>query len=198
MLILTGVLTAFVAGLLANWLVSELMPSPEEQATKAANIAVAVARRAETWALVGAALAIWLALAQRGGRNAVGGAIAGLLVGALAGAFGGVIDALPDIASREFGSWIDPAALAATGALIGALIGGSWTPRHTAYGFVAGGASGLLGQMIMSSPPNPGAAAVRVALICGLIVGVLGAIDAARETAPRSRTAGPNLPPHTP
>ena len=39
-----------------------------------------------------------------------------------------MIDALPDIASREFGSWIDPAALAATGALIGALIGGSWTP----------------------------------------------------------------------
>ena len=50
----------------------------------------------------------------------------------------------------------------------------------------------------MSSPANPGAAAVRVALICGLIVGVLGAIDAARETAPRSRTAGTDLPPHTP
>ena len=63
MLVLQGVLVAFAAGLLANWLVGELMPALGSQATEGANIALAAARRAASWAIVGAALAIWLTLA---------------------------------------------------------------------------------------------------------------------------------------
>jgi hypothetical protein len=196
-LVLQGVLLAFVAGLFANWLVTELMPSPEDQLTEEAGIAVSVARRTAAWALVGAALALWLALSYRGGRKAPTRTIVGLLLGGLAGAIGGGIDALPDITNQELGSWVDTAALGATGALVGALLGGSWEPRHTAWGLAGGAAAGVLVQLVFSSPANPGEAAVRVALIAGLVVSALAALTVADEASARSRPAGPNLrPPH--
>jgi TIR domain-containing protein len=194
-LVLQGVLLALAAGLVANWLVTELMPSPEEQKTEAAGIAVSVARRTASWALVGAALALWLALSYRGGRNAPTRTIVGLLLGGVAGAIGGGVDALPDITNQDLGSWVDPAALGATGALVGALLGGSWEPRHTAWGLAAGAAAGVLVQLVFSGPANPGEAAIRVALIAGLVMGALAALTVAGEAAARSRPAGPNLPP---
>lgn len=194
-LVLQGVALAFAAGLLANWLVTELMPSPADQDTEAASIAVAVARRTVTWAIVGTALALWLALSYRGDRHVPPRTIFGLLLGALAGAIGGGIDALPDITNQDLGSWVDPVALGATGALVGALVGGGWQPPHAAYGMAAGGAAGVLVQLVFSHPANPGENAVRVALIAGLVLVALAALATAREAAVRGRPAGANLPP---
>jgi hypothetical protein len=191
-LALQGVLLALGAGLLANWMVSELMPSPDEQGSEAAGIAVSVARRAAAWAIVGAALAIWLAIAQRAGRRIPVSALVGLLVGGLAGAIGGTIDALPGITNEELGSWVDAAALGTTGALVGALLGGRWEPRQLAYGLAAGGAAGVLVQVVFGSPENPGEAAIRVALIAGVILSVLAALALAAGPVARNRPA-----PHT-
>ncbi len=190
-LVLQGVALAFAAGLLGNWLVTELMPSPVEQEPEAAAIAVAVARRTATWAIVGAALALWLALSHRGEGNVGTRAVVGLLLGALAGAIGGGIDALPAITNQDLGSWVDPAALGATGALVGALVGGSWHPHHAAYGLAAGGAAGVLVQLVFSSPANPGEAAIRVALIAGLVLLALAALDVTRDAVLRSRHQSP-------
>jgi hypothetical protein len=194
-LILQGLLLAFAAGLLGNWLVTELMPSPDEQATKAASIAVAVARRTITWAIVGSALALWLALSHRRGADAPARAIVGLLLGALAGALGGTVDALPDIADRALGSWVDPVALGATGALVGALLGGSWRPPRGAYGMLAGAAAGVLVELLFASPANPGEAAVRVTAVTGLVLLTLAGLAIARDAALGGRPTRADLPP---
>ena len=190
-LVLQGVALGFAAGLLGNWLVRELMPSPADYDPEAAAIAAAVARRTATWAIVGAALALWLALSYRGDGNVLTRVLVGLVLGALAGAIGGVIDALPDITNNERGSWVGPAALGATGALVGALVGGSWHPHHAAYGLAAGGAAGVLVQLIFGGPANSGEVAIRVALITGLVLVALAALDATRDAALRSRQQSP-------
>jgi hypothetical protein len=195
MLVLQGVLVAFAAGLLANWLVVELMPSLREQIPGGeAFIALSVARRTASWAIVGAALAIWLTLAHREGRHAPTRALVGLLLGGLAGAIGGMVNALPAITDQELGSWVDPAALGATGALVGALLGGSWAPPHTVSGLMAGGAAGLLVQLALGIPANPGEAALRVALIAGIVLAVIAALVLAKA-ATSSRPARATLPP---
>jgi uncharacterized membrane protein YeaQ/YmgE (transglycosylase-associated protein family) len=137
MLVLQGLLIAFAAALLANWLVGELMPALGSLATEGANIALAAARRGASWAIVGAALAIWLTLAYGNGRHAPTRALVGLVLGALAGAIGATIQRLPEITDQVMGGWVDPAAFGATGALVGALLGGSWTPPHTTSGLLA-------------------------------------------------------------
>jgi TIR domain len=191
MLVLQGVVLAFVAGLVANWLVARAMPAPDEFDNPDTAAAIGVARRTAQWAMVGAVLALWLALANRGGRSPVGRAIAGLLLGAIAGAIGGTVDALPAFTDQEFDDWLQTAALAATGGLIGALLGGSWEPPHSMYGLVAGAGAGALAELIVANVDKTGQAALRVAIIAGLVLGALAALTAAREAGP----ARAHLPP---
>ena len=194
MLVLQGVLVAFAAALLANWLVGELMPALGSQATEGANIALAAARRGASWAIVGAALAIWLTLAYGKGLHAPTRALVGLVLGALAGAIGATIQRLPEITDQVMGGWVDPAAFGATGALVGALLGGSWAPPHTMSGLLAGGAAGVLVQLALGPAANPGGFALRAALIAGIVLAVIAALVSAKA-APSSRPAGATLPP---
>jgi hypothetical protein len=188
-LVFQGVLLAFAAGLLGNWLVTELMPTPDEQDTEGAAIAVSITRRTVAWAVVGVALGLWLALNQSLGFDAASRAIVGLLLGALAGAAGGTVDALPAITNEELGSWVDPVALGATGAFVGALLGAAWRPSQITYGLAAGAAAGALVQLVLSSPSNPGEAAVRVTLITGLVLLVLAGVAQTRIAASASSTS---------
>jgi hypothetical protein len=194
-LVLQGVVLAFVTGLVANWLVSEVMRSPDEFSNPDAAAAVGVARRTIQWAIVGGVLATWLALAHRGGRNPAARAFAGLVLGAVAGAIGGTVDALPAFTDQEFGSWLQTAALAATGALIGAFLGGSWEPPHSAYGLVAGAGAGALAELLVETVDKTGQAALRVAIVAGLVLVALAALTAAREAGARGGPAGAQLPP---
>jgi hypothetical protein len=194
MLVLQGVFVAFAAGLIANWLVAELMPALGSQATEGANIAVAAARRGASWAIVGAALAIWLMLAYGKGRHAPTRALVGLVLGGLAGAIGATIERLPAITDQALGGWVDPAGFGATGVLVGALLGGTWAPPHTMSGLLAGGAAGVLVQLALGPAANPGGFALRVALIAGIVLAVIAALVLAKA-ATSSRPAGATLPP---
>lgn len=194
MLVLQGVLVAFAAGLLANWLVGELMPALGSLGTEGADIALAAARRGASWAIVGAALAIWLTLAYGRGRHAPTRAIVGLVLGGLAGAIGATIQRLPDITDQVAGGWVDPAGFGAAGVLVGALVGGSWAPPHTMSGLLAGGAAGVLVQLALGGAANPGGFALRAALIAGIVLAVIAALVLAKA-ATSSRPAGATLPP---
>ena len=195
LLLLQGVLVAFAAGLLANGIVDELMPALGSLATEGANTALAAARRGASWAIVGAALAIWLTLSYGEGRHAPARALVGLVLGAFAGAIGATIQRLPVITDQVVaGDWVDPASFGAAGALVGALLGGSWTPPHTASGLLAGGAAGVLVQLALGPAANPGGFALRAALIVGIVLAVIAALAAAKA-ASSSRPAGVTLPP---
>jgi len=142
--ILEGILVASLAAYVARWLFDPVLQG-DGHATEVAGV---IARRAGTWALAGAALALWLGI--RTGRAELPrlGAI-GLLVGALAGALGGAIWALPVILG-ELGQ-TSPAAnryqvvsFAVTGAILGALIGTLWRPRSLSAGLAAGLLAGAM------------------------------------------------------
>jgi TIR domain-containing protein len=147
-LLLEGIVLAGVTALLAR-LLGELIRADDE-------IAKTILRRAETWAVVGAVLAVWLgALANR--TDVLRLAIVGAIVGGLGGAIGGAIWAFP-VHDREVSllktdldeaRWIEVGALAATGAFLGALIGSLWRPPHRAAGLVAGAAAGVLLQLVV-------------------------------------------------
>jgi hypothetical protein len=115
-------------------------------------------------------------------------------VGALAGALGGVVDALPAIANRERADWVDPAALAVTGALVGAFLGGLWARVRTSTGLA------LAPRPACSPTPSerPRAAlretALRVTLVVGLVVGGMAAVDMARRLEGHREQAGPPVP----
>jgi TIR domain len=193
-LLATSLVSAFLAGLLASWLVTGLMPIPAEMGSEAAAIAISVARRAETWGLVGAALGGALMYARGRCPQALSGTFAGLAVGALAGALGGVIDALPEITNRPPADWVGPAALAVTGALVGGLVGRRWAPRRTSIGLVLGAAAGLLANALTETPGSPGETALRVALLVALVAGALAAVEMAGRLGGQRAEAGPLLP----
>ena len=168
------------------------MPALGSLATEGANIALAAARRGASWAIVGAALAIWLTLAYGQGRRAPTRGLVGLVLGGLAGAIGATIQRLPEITDQVMGGWVDPAAFGATGALVGALLGGSWAPPQTGSGLLAGGAAGLLVQLALGPAANPGGFALRVALIAGIVLAAIAGLAAAKA-ATSSRPAGATL-----
>jgi hypothetical protein len=176
--LLPGIVAAFAVALLASWLVGELMPAPADQSTKAEAIAVSVLRRAESWALVAAALVTWLALAARGPEMRIlRSALAGLFVGALGGAAGGLVDSIPLMLDQDRPAWLDYVALAVTGAIVGALIGRNWAGRRGTLGLVLGVAGAVLAEAAVDSATNPGQFALRATLIVGLVLGGLATRD---------------------
>ena len=198
--LLPGLVVAFAAALLANWLVGELMPIAADESTKAGAIAVSVLRRAESWALVGAALVAWLALAARGPDvRVLRSALGGLCVGALAGAAGGLVDSIPLMLDKDRPGWLSLVALAVTAAIIGALIGRNWAGRRGKVGLALGIAGAALAQALVDSPTSAGAFALRVTLVVGVVLSGLAALDLAARLAGQERRPGLQQPrPHVP
>lgn len=175
-LILEGMLVTGLTATAAR-LVGEKLPGGSDDAER---IAVIVARRTETLALVGAVLAFWLA--RRVWHTYPLRHIArGFLVGAFAGLLGGLILGLWAFLPEENLGFDDKAkvdliATALSGGVIGSLIGWLWRPRRTGPGFIAGLAGGFLFQLAVvatsweNSKP-PGDVALSFGLATALIVG---------------------------
>jgi hypothetical protein len=195
-LVLEGILVAALAAFLARWLAS-LIPIPHYESREeaiaspnnAGEIASLVGRRGATWALTGAALALWLGTRTKRTDLARCGLL-GLLIGAIAGAVGGAIYAFPvelpdtnlDGAAKE--NW-DVASLAVTGALIGGLLGTLWRRPRLAVGLLSGLVGGVLIQAVLNNRdwsaekmPEVGFVfAVRAGVIAGATLAVLVALE---------------------
>ena len=197
-LVLEGVLVAAVAAFLGR-LVADPIPSGSGDLTHVATIAL---QRAVTWGLTAAAVGVWLALRTKR-TDLVRCGLLGLLVGLLAGAVGGAIYGLPvrlpdpnlNDAAKE--NW-DAVSLAVTGCLIGGLLGTLWRRPQVGAGLASGFAAGLLAQALINSRgwnerDMPGIGFVfslRAALIVGITLAVLVALDLSRSSAPARAPAG--------
>jgi TIR domain len=158
---LEGVAVATAAGMLARYLADPIRVGAGPT-TDAALILTTAARRAVVWAVIGAALAIWLGL-RRGDPGRLPGRVArGLLLGALAGALGGAVFSglihLPDrIPTPQTLERIALLSLAVTGGVVGTAIGALWIPRRLVVGFLAGALGGVLAQLganAFGKPPD--------------------------------------------
>jgi hypothetical protein len=196
-LILEGLLVAGVTAYAARWL-GNVIPTPDSDSGAIAAVAL---RRAETWALTGAALALWLTI-RRGGTQLFRAAIIGLLAGAIGGAIGGLIWAVPVILADPNIDKVDLAeanriqigSLAVTGAFIGALIGSVWAPHRLGPGLVAGLAGGALTQLILNGTGWEDGSTAAKAFTFGLAAAAITAIALAAQVALDARRAGAALP----
>jgi hypothetical protein len=197
-LLVEGILVAAVAGFFARY-ASDWIPESKETAAKIAGI---VGRRTETWALIGAVLALWLGLrAKRTDFARLG--LFGLLLGALAGAVGGALYAFPvtlhqpDLTIEQSQGW-EAISLAATGALIGGLVGSLWRQPRFFAGCASGLFAGALVQLFLNAANFDGrdfpqinfAFAIRAAAIAGVTLAVMIALDYLRETSTPPSRAG--------
>jgi predicted Ser/Thr protein kinase len=177
----------------------------------AADIVATVARRGVTWAIVGAALAVFLTARRGGPGRLVASGLVGLLVGFVAGALGGAIFQVPESLanlSSSADTEIKLASITVTGGLMGALIGAFWSPRHIWTGLLVGGAAGALVQLVVHLDQHQTLlAGIQSAVIAGLTFAALLALDAraksrvAQATPATSRPAAPGTPaqpPHDP
>jgi hypothetical protein len=146
-------LTAIPARLLGEQLPASGVSHPEEGGREIAeHVGSLVLRRTETLALVGAALAFWLAR-RLWGTDPIRNLARGLLTGGLAGMLGGLVLGLgvyvPErVPTFEDRAEIDLLALALTGGVLGSLVGRLWRPRRSGLGFLAGAAGGFLFQFL--------------------------------------------------
>jgi hypothetical protein len=191
--LLEGLLVAVATGLVARAIKEAVRTTPDgEDLSRILDIVV---WRAETWALVGAALAIWLTLMRGEPRDAVRRGIVGLLLGALAGALGGAAYAVPTILldeTLEQRHLLAEASYAVTGGVMGALVGGLWLPRRVGVGLAAGVVAGFLQHVLWINQELDGpmkAAAFESFTILGAVLAALLAVDALG--ASRSRPSGP-------
>jgi hypothetical protein len=198
--LVAGLVVAGAAGVLGG-LVGGLFDIADD-AEKAEKITTTIVQRAATWAVVGAALAVWLTIQRGERRSTLGRGLAGLLFGALAGAVGGAIFSagvyLPDDVSTETTQQIQIGAVTAIGAVIGVLVGRLWIPPRGAAGLLAGAAGGALAQVIIKGSggfaPAVGVG-FRCVLIAGFVIGTLLALDALeRGAAPPAETGVPAHP----
>ncbi len=149
-LLLEGVLVAGLTACAARWLAQEMVPNLNGNRGEVADV---ILRRGETWALTGAALAVWLGIRTRR-TDLLRLGITGLLIGAAAGAIGGAIYGLPvklpetNLTVKE-ANRIQIGSLAITAGILGALIGWLWSPPRRAAGLASGIAAGVLFQLIV-------------------------------------------------
>jgi TIR domain len=141
-----GLVPAVLVGMAARWIVGE----PNEVS---GEIVKGVIRQAEIWALVGATLAVWIAISRGEPGRIPTLALAGLVLGAIGGALGGAILnapkelAKPEMLDRDVVDQIWIGVRAAHGLFIGALLGLIWKPRGIATGMAAGLFGGALCQL---------------------------------------------------
>lgn len=202
-LFVDGMLVAGVAALVARWLVDPIDPANES--TEGGQIATSIVRRTVTWAVLGAALAVWLTYARGEGKLLASRAVFGLLIGALAGALGGAIFAVPQYVddlgvTADAVRTISIGSFAVGGALIGSLLGALWTPRSTAIGFIAGLVGGALVRLVWNvveaSPDTAFEESLGIGIQCLLIVGFVLAALHTLSTQPRSAAEGSAIGTH--
>lgn len=186
--LLEAALVAGATGFAARWL-GELIPTDYE--SDAAEFATKVLRRTETWALVGAMLAVWIT-AFRGERGLIARrGLIGLVVGAAAGTIGGAISAADVLFSgaSDINETLSVGSVAAIGAVIGALIGGLWLPRRVGTGMATGVVAGALIQLAFTGwVANTGfehalETGAQCVVIAGATVAVMIALDAPERAA---------------
>jgi hypothetical protein len=141
-----GLIPAVLVGMAARLIVGE----PSEVRGDIVN---GVIRQGEIWALVGATLAVWIAISRGEPERIPTLALAGLVLGAIGGALGGaILNAPKELASERLSPhvvgqiWIG--VRAAHGLFIGALLGLIWKPRGIATGMAAGLFGGALCQLV--------------------------------------------------
>ncbi len=187
--ILEGAALAAAAGFLARG-AANLIDPPD---TTADQIAKAVLRGGEIWAVVAAVLCAWLA--YRAGRSAlVRPALRGLFLGAIAGGIGGAIWAAPKYlpATNLTASETDPyeaLSMMFTGGVLGAMIGARWRPRARGAGLLSGVVAGGVSQVVLNmlgwvKPPPLNASlgfAWMAAAIAALTLATLLALDRQRS-----------------
>jgi hypothetical protein len=141
-----GLVPAVLVGMAARWIVGE----PNDVRGEIVN---GVMRQGEIWALVGATLAVWIAISRGEPGRIPTLALAGLVLGAIGGALGGaILNAPKELATDK----LDPDVVdqiwigvrAAHGLFIGALLGLIWKPRGIATGMAAGLFGGALCQLV--------------------------------------------------
>lgn len=201
-LVFEGMAVAGLTAMAGRWLGTIVRSKEAEDNESSAEIREhilrEILRRTETLALVGAALAIWLAL--RVFRvDPVRPGLRGLLIGAIAGALGGAIFSVPVFLPDEKVEFdaraqIELGGIALSGGLIGALIGSLWSPRRRGAGFACGLAGGVLFQLfvIATGWKNNSTGEILLsyglasALIAGLTLAVMLALDRREQRAGRT------------
>ena len=201
--LLEGILVAVAAGLVARGLNLTLRTAPDATASDAAKIVDGAVWRGEIWAVVGAALAVWLTLMRGEPRDAVRRGVLGLLAGGLAGALGGAMYAslryLPtDDPTPETVHLISTASYALTGAILGALVGVLWIPRRIGVGLLTGLVAGGLvhaafnnrGFTATTDGAKLASTSIECFVIAGAVLATLLALDAL-STSSQARTGPP-------
>jgi hypothetical protein len=190
-LLLEGILVAGATAFAARYL-AESIPAVNGNVGQVAGV---ILRRTETWALAGAALAVWLAIRTRRVDPFRLG-MTGLFVGAIAGAIGGAIWAVPvllpepDLIFTELAKSrrIEVGSLAVTGGIFGAMIGALWPSPRFGAGLVGGLVAGALFQLLVigtgwnneAEPPTFDVAlafSFEAIAIVGLTLAILLALD---------------------
>ncbi len=142
-----------------------------------------ILRRTETLALVGAALAVWLAMRVLR-VDPIRPGLRGLLIGACAGLIGGAIYTLqvflPE-AKVEFDerAQIELGAIFVSAGLLGSVIGSLWTPKRTGVGFLCGAGAGILFQLIVIATGWKNTSAGEIVLSFGLASAMIAGLTVA-------------------
>jgi TIR domain len=199
-LLLEGVLVAVVSAIVANWIVDAI--DTKLGSGDVGKIVNPVVWRGATFALVGAALAVWLTLVRGERRSLARRAFAGLLIGALAGGLEAAAYQVPttlidDLTEehKQLTHLISDTSYALQGGVLGAMIGALWIPRRLGVGLASGAVAGFVQHALWLTLDWHGATlsvAFQSCLIVGAVLGALVALDAL--SASRSKAAGPGTP----
>ena len=203
---LEGALVGGLSGLVGRRLAETILDFKKAEEGEgweetAGHIASELARRTGTLALVGAAVAVWMALRIRR-VDPLSPLFRGLAIGAMAGVVGGLLWTLPVYIPAEKSGFegralIELGALAVSGGLFGILIGSLWQPRRKRGAFAAGALGGLLFAAIVlglewktkEDGERVIASGLAAASITGLTVAAMLALDRG-EARERQAAAG--------
>jgi TIR domain len=187
--LLEGLATAAAAGVAGGGLGGLIDKTGTDDVTR---ILSNVTQRALTWAVVGAAIAVWLTILRGERRGGLGRGLFGLILGALAGALGGAafgaaVNLPEEAVAPETREQIQIGALALTGGGIGALLGRLWIPPRAGPGLVAGAAGGAFAQIVLNAGDwglsSALAVGFRSVTMVGFVITTMFALDALHTTA---------------
>jgi TIR domain len=189
-LAITATIVGVAAAAAGRGLANRFRWNPDD---KLGKILQPVSLTALTWAIVAAAVAVWVAFWMRRRSAALGFLWIGALIGAGAGALNAAIANVPKHAPTNPPStttlgWIAMIGLAVGGALLGALVGWVWARRGSA-GFSAGLAGGAIVGIIArhwqnaSNRDRVSHAVIEILFIVGVSTLAQAALDASERRA---------------